>query len=77
MSLCCVTVAGFVELQGINSGGRVSDAGCVAQERMKTVGRVVVGIVVLKSTKTVGRVVAAGPVPSERISAGGRVVVPL
>src|SRR4029077_17740860 len=50
--------------------------GCVAIERLKTVGRVAVaGCVAKKRLKTVGRVVAAGCVVQQRKNTVGRVLL--
>ena len=50
-------------------------AGCVAKERINTVGRVVAaGGVAKERIRTVGRVGAAGCVAKERLKTGGRVV---
>src|SRR5207245_10499402 len=64
----------YVELERTSTVGRVVEAGCVASQGKRTIGRVkAVGSVALERTIAVGRVLDAGCVAKERIKTHCRV----
>ena len=71
---CCRLAVVLFEAR-TNTDGRVGSAGCIANERINTVRRVLSPVVLLRAHfQTGGRVKAAGGVAFECIKTGGRVV---